>query len=118
MIDVLNDKISFIPGADLGFSRGGGGGFSKILSTFFRSTELILSSSPYAQFSPCFSQNFCAAGKILKKQFKKGVFGTFGKFLPKNCLFFGARAPSKLVYIGAKGAFRKILGLIGQKWIS
>ena len=25
---------------------------------------------------------------------------------------------SKLVYIGAKGAFRKILESVGQKWIS
>ena len=32
--------------------------------------------------------------------------------------FFGARSPSKLVYIGAEGAFRKILGSVGQKWIS
>ena len=31
---------------------------------------------------------------------------------------FSARAPpSKVVYIGAKGAFRKILGSVGQKWI-
>ena len=35
-----------------------------------------------------------------------------------NCFFFGARSPSKLVYIGAEGAFRKILGSVGQKWIS
>ena len=32
--------------------------------------------------------------------------------------FFGARSPSKIAYIGAKGAFRKILGSVGQKWIS
>ena len=31
--------------------------------------------------------------------------------------FFGTRSPSKLVYIGAKGAFRKILESVGQKWI-
>ena len=36
----------------------------------------------------------------------------------KNCVFFEARSPSKLVYIGAKGAFGKILGSVGQKWIS
>ena len=38
--------------------------------------------------------------------------------LPLLCVFFGARSPSKLVYIGAKGAFRKILGSVRQKWIS
>ena len=32
--------------------------------------------------------------------------------------FFGARSPSKIAYIGAEGAFRKILGSVGQKWIS
>ena len=38
--------------------------------------------------------------------------------LTKKQRFFGARSPSKLVYIGAKGAFRKILGSVGQKGIS
>ena len=38
--------------------------------------------------------------------------------LTKKSRFFGARSPSKLVYIGAKGAFRKTLGSVGQKWIS
>ena len=37
--------------------------------------------------------------------------------LTKKSRFFGARS-SKLVYIGAEGAFRKILGSVGQKWIS
>ena len=32
--------------------------------------------------------------------------------------FFGARSPSKIAFIGAQGAFRKILGSVGQKWIS
>ena len=38
--------------------------------------------------------------------------------LTKKSRFFGARSPSKLVYIGAIGAFRKILGAVGQRWIS
>ena len=38
--------------------------------------------------------------------------------MTKKLRFFGARSPSKLVYIGAKGAFRKILGSVRQKWIS
>ena len=42
----------------------------------------------------------------------------FLKNFDKKSRFFGARSPSKLVYIGAKGAFRKILGSVGQKWLS
>ena len=54
----------------------------------------------------------------MKKTVKKAVFGHFLKNFDKKLRFFGARSPSKLVYIGAKGAFRKILGSVGQKWIS
>ena len=32
--------------------------------------------------------------------------------------FFDVRSPSKLVYFGAKGTFRKISGSISQKWTS
>ena len=62
---------------------------------------------------------FFVAGKFKKKTVKKAVFGhllkNFGK---KIAFFFGARSPSKLLYIGAKGAFRKNLGSVGQKWFS
>ena len=48
-----------------------------------------------------------------------GGGGGFSKNFPGGfSRFFGAGSPSKLVYIGAKGAFRKILGSVGQKWIS
>ena len=53
-----------------------------------------------------FSQNF------RKNRSKKPFLGTFWKILAR---FFGARSPSKLVYFGAKGAFRKIVGSLGQK---
>ena len=43
---------------------------------------------------------------------------TLAKNVDKKIAFFGARSPSKLVYIGAESAFRKILGSVGQKWIS
>ena len=57
------------------------------------------------------------AGENLKKQSKKVVLGTFLKILTKK-LRFSARAPPSIIeYIGAKGAFRKILGSVGQKWI-
>ena len=75
---------SFESGADLGFSRGGGGGglegdlqkILKILSTFFRSTKLIYRALPeqkhpfWPNFLRC-SQNF------EKKMAKKGVFKHF-----------------------------------------
>ena len=47
---------------------------------------------------------------FFEKTVKKAVFG--------HLRFFGACSPSKIAYIGAKGAFRKILGSVGQKWIS
>ena len=55
----------------------------------------------------------------MKKQVKKAVFGHFlENFDKKKTRLFGARSPSKLVYIGAEVALRKILGSVGQKWIS
>ena len=39
---------------------------------------------------------------------RPNFWALFGKF-------FGARSPSKLVYIGANGTLRKILGSVGQK---
>ena len=82
---------------------------------FFSSTNLIFRAIPKHCFDPI-SAKFC--GKFLKKQ-SKAVFETFLKnFDQKIAFFFGARSPSKLVYIGANGAFRKILGSVGQKWIS
>ena len=65
-------------------------------------------------FCPYFGKIFCAAGKFLKKkQSKKAFLGTFWKILTKKLRFFGARSPSKLVNIGAKGAFRKML-MVGR----
>ena len=36
------------------------------------------------------------------------LLGIFWKILAKKLRFFGARSPLKIVYIGAKGALRKI----------
>ena len=73
----------------------------------------------------------CTAGADLG--FSRGGGADFSKSFRKFCrpffcrstnlIFpargFSARAPhSKLVYISAKGAFRKIKGSLGQKWIS
>ena len=56
--------------------------------------------------------------QIFEKTVKKAVFGHFLKNFDKKMRFFGARSPSKIASIGAEGAFRKILGSVGQKWIS
>ena len=57
--------------------------------------------------------------QIFEKTVKKAVFGHFLKnFDKKMRFFFGARSPSQIASIGAEGAFRKILGSVGQKWIS
>ena len=70
-------------------------------------------------FAPILAKFSAPQANFKKKQTKKAVFGHFLKnFDKKIAFFFGARSPSKLVYIGAKSAFRKILGSVGQKWIS
>ena len=87
----------FQAGADLGFSRGGGRIFkqiSKFLSTFFFLGgpnwffELSLS-----LFSLYFGQIFCAAGKILKKQSKKGIFRDFLENVDEKIAFFRRALP-------------------------
>ena len=77
------------------FSRGGGfsKNFPKFWQPFFLGPPNWFFELPQSTVLPLFWLNFLTA-------------------------FFGARSPSKLVYIGAKGAFRKILGSVGQKWIS
>ena len=100
------------------FSRGGAV-FSKKNRKFWRPFFLgranWLFKHSQSTFLPLFWQKiFCSAGKFLKKQSKRPFLGTFWKILTKNCVFFGARSPSKLVYIRAEGAFRKILGSVGQ----
>ena len=62
-----------------------------------------------------FRQNFLRCRRIFeeKKSIENIVFEQFLKtFGPENCVFFGARSPLKLVKIGAKAAFRKLLGLV------
>ena len=82
-------------------------------------------STPYfelSQSTPCFPPilaKFTAPQANFWKNSQKSRFwALLEKIWQKNRVFFGARSPSKLVYIGAKGAFRKILGSVGQKWIS
>ena len=104
------------------FSRGGGRIFkknSKILTTFFLGRPNWFLELSQSTFLPTFWLNFLRRRQISEKTVKKAVFGHFLKnFDKKIAFFFGARSPSKLVYIGTKGAFRKILGSVGQKWIS
>ena len=59
----------------------------------------------------CFGQIFLRCRQKFKKQAKKSVFRHFLEKFDKKNVFFSARAPpSKLLCIGAKGAFQKILG--------
>ena len=102
------------------FSRGGERifkKFSKILTTFFfRSTKQIFRALPKHCFAPILAK-FCAPQANFWKNSQKSRFWAFfEKFWQKNRVFL-ARSPSKLVYIGAKGAFRKSLGSVGQKLI-
>ena len=68
---------------------------------------------------PLFRQNFLRRRQTFEKTVKKAVFRHFLKIFDKTIgFFFGARSPSKLVYIGAKDSFRNFLGSVGQKWFS
>ena len=93
---------------------------------FYQQNEILVSTKLIFRALPkhCFA---LILAKFSAPQFLGTVFGhsqksrfwaLFEKFWQKNSVFFCARSPSKLVYIGAKGAFRKILGSAGQKWIS
>ena len=73
----ISIKLISRPGADLGFSRGTGGGgvyFQKKIEhfddLFFRSTKLIFRALPKHCFAPILA-------KFLKKQSKKPFLGTF-----------------------------------------
>ena len=69
--------------------------------SFFLGRQIDFLSSPQALQSPCFGKNF------EKKQAEKGIFRHFLDNFEQEIAFFPTRAlPSKLVYIGAIGAFR------------
>ena len=107
---------------DLGFSRGVVQFLKKFrnFDLFFKSTKLIFLALPNRYKDPILTKfsarqaNFCK-----KKGAKKAVFKhSLEKFLTKKLRFFGARSPAELVYFGARGACRKILGSVNQKVIS
>ena len=95
------------------FSRGGGGRIfkkiSKILTTFFLGQPNWFFELSQSTVLPLFWQYFLRRRQIFEKTVKKQKKAVKKQF---------ARSPSKLVYIGAEGPFRKILGSVGQKWIS
>ena len=102
----------FESGADLGFSRGVGGEFSKekkskFCRTFFRSTNLTFLDLPNHCKDPILTKFSAPQATFSKNRARKAILGSFWKILTKKSHFFGARSPSKLVYIGAQGAFRK-----------
>ena len=88
-------------GADLGFSRRVGG------ADFWKFWRPFLSEfSSEAVKIRYFGQIFCA------------FFRHFLENFDKRSRFFGTRSPSSLVYIGANGAARYILGSVGHNWTS
>ena len=93
----------YYSGADLGFSRGGGGAdfqkiFENFVDLFFRSTKLIFRALPKHCFVPIFGYIFCAAGKILKKQAKNGVFRHFLEIIDQKIAFFRRALPPQNEY--------------------
>ena len=96
-------KLSKKAGADLGFSRRGGGGMgSKNFKHFV--DQIDLPSSPKALQRLCFGQKLSAAFKILKKQAKKGIFRHFLKNFDQKNRVFSVRAPPLKYYILAPKA--------------
>ena len=99
------------------FSRGGG--FSKnfqnfciLIDLFFRSTKLIFRALPKHGLVPVLAPQ----AKFWKSCPEKAFLGTFWKILTKNRVFSVRDPPSKLVYIGAEGAFKKIKGRPAKNW--
>ena len=113
--------ILFVAGADLGFSRGGGAGFQKNVKNFddlfYKSTKLIFWAFRNHYKDPGLAKCSTPQTKFWKNYMpKKTYLGAFSKFWTKNCVFSARALPSNLVYIDAKGASKKILGSVSQKW--
>ena len=109
--------VKFYPGVEYNFFEGGGGfsiSFRKLCRHFFR-TKLIFRSLPEHYNDPILTKKN-SHRQIFEKAGKKAVFDVAWKISPKNCVFFGVHFPSKVVYIGTEGAFRKNLRLAGLKW--
>ena len=112
-----------IRGGSRVFSRGGGVDFQKFFQNFddlffFRLTKLIFRALPKHCFTPILAKFSAPQADFWKNSQKSRFWALFEKFWQNIAFFFDARSPSKLVYIGAKSALRKILGSVGQKWIS
>ena len=108
LVRVLSFALTW--GGSRFFSRGGG-----FLTTFlFRSAKML--------FRAVKKTLFCR--KLLRRQIfekigQKSSFLALLENVDKKIPFFWRALPlTKLVYIGAKGAFRKILGPVDQKSIS
>ena len=92
----------------------------KLLWTFFLGRPIGFSelseNTKRILFCPIFS---AAQASFLKNRPKKRSFWAFfGKFWQKMRFFFGARSSLKFSYFGIKDAFRKILSIVSQKWMS
>ena len=108
------------------FGGGGGGGggrfFKNFVDFFFRSTEFIFQALPGHYTDPIFTKFLrrrqikrgqkCWFLALLKKKNKKMEF--FRRALPFKISIKETNLRKKLECV----AFRKTLGLVGQKWMS
>ena len=104
----------FISNSDVrrSFYRGGGGSKNFDFPSSPKSLNSKIVKGPY------FEKKFCAAGKFINNQAKKGAFRHFLENLDQKIALFGARFPLKNGHIGGKGAFRKFLRLFSKKRMS
>ena len=115
-------KLLYWSGPTVCFYKGGtsrifsrrGFGFKKknlkvLPTTFFKIDPIVFLSSLKSLERPHFEQI-----SEKKSRPQKKFLSTFLKLLTKTWRFFLAHAPSKLVYIGAAGAFNKYLGSVAE----
>ena len=82
---------------------------------FFEVDQIDFPSSLKALQNPVFAKISAPQAKFGRNMSKKALLSLFWKILTKKWRFFGVRSPSKLVFIGAEGAFRKNLRSVIKK---
>ena len=109
-------KISYAPWADLGFSRGRGGGFQtnfKNFTIFFWFDQIDFPSCPTALKDRVWPKFLRRRQFFEKKNRSKRRFWELFERFDKKSRFL-ARASLKINIIGAKGSFRKSVESVGQ----
>ena len=100
--------------ADLRFSRGVDKSFENFVDIFIlcRPKWIFELSQSKALKRPSFGHNFLPQAKFWKTGQKRRFWAFFGKCWPRNSAFLAQTSYSKIVNIGAKGAFRKLSGSV------